>query len=53
MKLCAKDSTLPTKFAEFTKGLFEPLHIGGMTNGRATHAPGWKWPKHVGLPSAA
>jgi hypothetical protein len=32
---------------EFEKGKFELLHIGGMTIGRATYAPGWK-SVHVG-----
>src|SRR5579862_5029235 len=27
---------------------FEVVHIGGMTIGRATYQPGWKWSLHVG-----
>src|SRR5437764_2875030 len=30
------------------KGKFELVHIGGMTIGRATYEPGWKWSEHVG-----
>jgi quercetin dioxygenase-like cupin family protein len=30
------------------KGRFEIVHIGGMTIGRATYEPGWKWSEHVG-----
>jgi len=30
------------------KGKFELVHIGGMTIGRATYEPGWKWSVHVG-----
>ena len=34
----------------FEKGRFELLHIVGMTIGRATYEPGWKWSEHVGRP---
>ena len=30
------------------KGTFEVVQIGGMTIGRATYEPGWKWSDHVG-----
>jgi quercetin dioxygenase-like cupin family protein len=30
------------------KGKFELVHLGGMTIGRATYEPGWKWSEHVG-----
>lgn len=33
---------------EFPKGQFEVIHIGGMTIGRATYKPGWKWSDDVG-----
>jgi quercetin dioxygenase-like cupin family protein len=32
----------------FEKGRFEVIEIGGMTLGRATYEPGWKWSEHVG-----
>ena len=32
----------------FTKGRFEVLQIGGLTIGRATYEPGWRWSEHVG-----
>jgi hypothetical protein len=32
----------------FSKGLFEIAQIGGITIGRATYEPGWKWSEHVG-----
>jgi mannose-6-phosphate isomerase-like protein (cupin superfamily) len=32
---------------EFEKGRFEVVEIGGMTVGRATYEPGWKWSEHV------
>ncbi|MGH9866011.1 MAG: cupin domain-containing protein [Candidatus Acidiferrales bacterium] len=33
---------------KFDKGKFELIHIGGMTIGRASYEPGWKWSEHVG-----
>jgi quercetin dioxygenase-like cupin family protein len=30
------------------KGRFEVVRIGGLTIGRATYQPGWKWSEHVG-----
>lgn len=30
------------------KGKFELVHRGGMTIGRATYEPGWRWSEHVG-----
>lgn len=38
----------PDEVRTFDKGRFELVHIGGMTIGRATYAPGWKWSLHVG-----
>jgi quercetin dioxygenase-like cupin family protein len=38
----------PDEVREMTKGKFELVHIGGMTIGRATYQPGWKWSEHVG-----
>ena len=32
----------------FEKGRFELVTLGGMTIGRATYQPGWKWSEHVG-----
>jgi quercetin dioxygenase-like cupin family protein len=32
------------------KGRFEIVRIGGMTIGRATYEPGWKWSEHAGPP---
>ncbi|HEX6972247.1 MAG TPA: cupin domain-containing protein, partial [Limnochordia bacterium] len=31
----------------FEKGLFELVQLGGMTIGRASYEPGWKWSTHV------
>jgi quercetin dioxygenase-like cupin family protein len=30
------------------RGTFELVHIGGLTIGRATYQPGWRWSQHVG-----
>ncbi len=38
----------PDEVRNFEKGKFEVVHIGGMTIGRATYEPGWKWSEHVG-----
>ena len=40
----------PDEVREFALGRFELVHIGGMTLGRATYQPGWKWSVHVGRP---
>jgi hypothetical protein len=39
----------PDETRFFEKGRFEVIHIGGMTIGRATYEPGWKWSEDVGL----
>src|ERR1700748_1065945 len=38
----------PDEVRTFEKGKFELVRIGGMTIGRATYQPGWKWSQHVG-----
>jgi quercetin dioxygenase-like cupin family protein len=38
----------PDEVRTFTKGKFEIVHIAGMTLGRATYEPGWRWSEHVG-----
>jgi mannose-6-phosphate isomerase-like protein (cupin superfamily) len=38
----------PDEVRTSEKGRFEVVHIGGMTLGRATYEPGWKWSEHVG-----
>ena len=38
----------PDEVREFERGRFELVHIAGMTLGRATYSPGWKWSVHVG-----
>jgi len=43
IKRCQK----PDEVRTFEKGQFELIKIGGMTIGRATYEPGWKWSQHV------
>jgi quercetin dioxygenase-like cupin family protein len=38
----------PDEIRTFERGKFELVQIGGMTIGRATYEPGWKWSEHVG-----
>ena len=38
----------PDEIREMTLGRFELVRLGGLTIGRATYAPGWKWSTHVG-----
>ena len=38
----------PDEVRAMQKGKFELVHLGGITIGRATYEPGWKWSDHVG-----
>jgi hypothetical protein len=38
----------PDEVRQMLKGRFEIVRIGGLTIGRATYEPGWKWSVHVG-----
>ncbi len=38
----------PDEVREMPFGRFEVVHLGGMTIGRATYQPGWRWSEHVG-----
>jgi quercetin dioxygenase-like cupin family protein len=38
----------PDEVRQMIKGKFELVQLGGMTIGRATYEPGWKWSLHVG-----
>jgi quercetin dioxygenase-like cupin family protein len=38
----------PDEVRHFEKGKFELVKVGGVTIGRATYEPGWKWSEHVG-----
>jgi len=37
----------PDERRVFEKGRFELIKVGGLTIGRATYEPGWKWSVHV------
>ena len=43
----------PDEVRTFEKGRFELVHLGGMTIGRATYQPGWRWSEHVGPATGA
>jgi quercetin dioxygenase-like cupin family protein len=43
----------PDEIRTFEKGKFEIVRISGMTLGRATYEPGWKWSTHVGNATGA
>ena len=38
----------PDETRVMEKGTFEVVHIGGLTVGRATYEPGWRWAEHIG-----
>lgn len=38
----------PDEVREMARGRFEIVHVGGLTIGRATYEPGWKWSVDVG-----
>jgi hypothetical protein len=38
----------PDEVRPMVKGRFEIVRIRGLTIGRATYEPGWKWSEHVG-----
>jgi quercetin dioxygenase-like cupin family protein len=38
----------PDEIRTFEKGKFELVQIAGITIGRATYEPGWRWSEHVG-----
>jgi quercetin dioxygenase-like cupin family protein len=38
----------PDEVREMELGRFELVRIGGLTIGRATYEPGWRWSQHVG-----
>jgi hypothetical protein len=48
IKVILKRFEAPDEVRLMQKGRFELVHLGGMTIGRATYEPGWKWSQHVG-----
>lgn len=37
----------PDEKFEFENGKFEIVQLGGMTIGRASYEPGWRWSEHI------
>ncbi len=48
LEVVLKRFETPDEIRTFDKGKFELIHLGGLTIGRATYEPGWKWSVHVG-----
>ena len=48
MDVILKRFETPDETRQLTKGKFEIVHLGGITIGRATYEPGWRWSEHVG-----
>ena len=47
MDIILKQFENPDEVRTFEKGKFEVVKIGGMTIGRATYQPGWKWSEDI------
>lgn len=43
-----KSFDAPDETRVFERGKFEIVRVGGMTIGKASYEPGWKWSEHVG-----
>src|SRR5215510_13841398 len=48
LEVILKKFEKPDEVRTFEKGRLEVVHLGGITIGRATYEPGWKWSEHVG-----
>ena len=48
MDVILKRFESPDETRVLVKGKFEIVTLGGVTIGRATYEPGWKWSLHVG-----
>lgn len=46
-EIILKKFDAPDETRVFEKGKFEIVKIAGLTIGRATYEPGWKWSEHV------
>lgn len=53
LEVILKSFENPDETRLFEKGKFEIVQIAGMTVGRATYEPGWKWSEHVSPLSGA
>lgn len=50
MKIEIKNLDSPDEVRPLDKGRLELTSLGGLTVGRASYDPGWKWSEHVGRP---
>jgi quercetin dioxygenase-like cupin family protein len=48
MELTVRRFDAPDEEREMPLGQFQQVELGGLTLGRASYAPGWKWSEHVG-----
>ena len=48
MDVILKRFESPDETRVLERGKYEIVHLGGLTIGRATYEPGWKWSQHVG-----
>ena len=48
VQMILKRFDAPDEVREMTLGRFEVVRLGGLTLGRATYQPGWRWSQHVG-----
>ena len=53
MELTIRRFEQPDDHRAFPFGSFELVRLGGMTIGRASYEPGWKWSEHVGAATGA
>jgi quercetin dioxygenase-like cupin family protein len=47
LEVVLKSFETPDETRVFEKGRLDIVRIGGMTIGRASYEPGWKWSEHV------
>jgi hypothetical protein len=47
LEVILKSFESPDETRVFEKGRLDIVRIGGMTIGRASYEPGWKWSEHV------
>lgn len=47
LEIILKRFEQPDETRVFEKGKLEIVRVGGMTIGRASYEPGWRWTKHV------
>ena len=48
LEVILKRFEAPDETRVLTKGKFDVIRMGGLTIGRATYEPGWRWSLHVG-----